>query len=246
MKDAIDTNTSIPYYEQIRSYLLSKIEAGEFKPHTQIPSERNLSEQFGVSRMTVKHAINELVTSGRLYTRVGKGTFVNDTPITQSLDMLTGFSEDMESLGKSTSSRVLVAEHITATAKLASKLQVAINSAVLHLKRVRLADNQPVAIESSYLNPTFCPALLETHDFSHESLYNVLKSEYNLQLRYAEQSIQARLASKSEAALLSIQNGFPLLHIMRITFSAESIPIEYVESVYRGDLYVFRARLTSI
>ncbi len=246
MKNEIDTNTSMPYYEQIRNYLLARIDSGEFQPHTQIPSERNLSEQFGVSRMTVKHAINELVTNGRLYTRVGKGTFVSDIPITQNLDMLTGFSEDMASLGKSTGSRVLVAEDINVSPKLASTLKIPVGGKALHLKRVRLADNQPVAIESSYLNPAYCPGLLVSHDFSHESLYNVLKTEYNLKLSYAEQSIQARLASRSQAELLGIQKGFPLLHIMRITFTPESNPIEYVESAYRGDLYIFRARLTGI
>ncbi len=246
MKPSLDPDTSIPYYEQIRAYLLAKIESGEFRPHTRTPSERVLSEQFGVSRMTVKHAIKELVSSGRLYTRVGKGTFVSDPPITQNLNMLTGFSEDMEALGKSTSSRVLTAAVIAATAKIARELRIPQEAHVVLLRRIRLADNEPVALENSYLNHTLCPGILDTHDFSMESLYAVLKNEYQLILSYGEQSIQARLATKSEADLLSIQKGFPLLDIMRTTFSDEAQPIEYVESIYRGDLYVFRARLTSV
>lgn len=246
MKQVLDQDTSTPYYEQIKAHLLARIDAGEFKPHMQIPSERALSEQFGVSRMTVKHAINELVTNGRLYTRVGKGTFVADTPITQQLDLLTGFSEDMKSLGKTTSSRVLAAEEIAANPKLARALQLAVGAPLIYLRRIRLADEHPVALESSYLNQTYCVDILENHDFSVESLYTVLKKAYRIKLSYAEQSIQARLATKAEAVLLDIQKGFPLLDIMRTTFSDESKPIEYVESAYRGDLYVFRARLTSM
>ncbi|MCI0714623.1 MAG: GntR family transcriptional regulator [Chloroflexi bacterium] len=246
MNHSINPDTSTPYYEQIRVYLLSKIESGDFKPHSQIPSERTLSEQFGVSRMTVKHAIKELVSNGRLYTRVGKGTFVNDTPITQQLETLTGFSEDMEKLGKSTNSRVLQAESFPASTKLAKELQIVPGSTVVFLQRLRIADQQPVALESSYLNAAYCQGILDHHDFSMESLYSVLRNNYYVTFGYAEQKIQARSASASEAELLEIDRGFPLLHITRVTFTKNARPIEYVESAYRGDRYIFRARLINV
>ncbi|MFP4322843.1 MAG: GntR family transcriptional regulator [Anaerolineales bacterium] len=243
---ALNHDISTPFYEQIRDYLLGKIEAGEFLPHTQIPSERLLSEQFGVSRMTVKHAITELVSHGWLYTRVGKGTFVNDTPITQQLNTLTGFSEDMAKLGKPTASRVLRAQMTKADKRLADKLKLSLGQPVAELKRLRLANQQPVAIETSYLNAQFCPTLLEEHDFTNKSLYSVLREDYDLVLSYAEQNINARMANAHEGELLDADEGFPLLHITRVTFLKDDTPIEYVESVYRGDRYIFRARLTSL
>ena len=246
MSSLINPDTSVPYYEQIRAYLLAKIESGEFKPHTQIPSERSLAEQFGVSRMTVKHAIKELISNGRLYTQVGKGTFVSDTPITQQLETLTGFSEDMQQLGKKTISRVLQAELIQATAKLAKELQTTIGTPVIFLKRLRVADDHPVALESSYLNASFCPHVLDKYDFATQSLYTVLRNEYAVKLSYAEQEIKARLATADEGKLLEIHKDFPILHITRITFTENSKPIEYAESAYRGDRYIFRARLVSI
>lgn len=238
---------SRPYYEQIRDYLLTHIESGAFPPHTQIPSERNLSEQFGVSRMTVKHAIQELVFTERLYTRVGKGTFVADTPITQQLNTLTSFTEDMRSLGKTTSSRILRAEMLRANVYISRALNLTPEgSEVVLLRRLRLTDGQPVALESSYLNAATCPALLERHDFTHTSLYHVLRTDYGLRLTSAEQRIRARQASADEAAMLEIEAGFPILHITRTTFLDDDSPVEYVESAYRGDRYVFRARLTNL
>jgi len=242
----LNHDIATPYYEQIRNYLLTKIESNEFPPHTQIPSERTLSEQFGVSRMTVKHAIKELVSNGRLYARVGKGTFVSETPITQQLNALTGFSEDMASLGKPTASRVLRAQMLEANEHIAQKLATAIGTPLAFLKRLRMAGDRPVAIESSYLNAVYCQNILDQNDFSQTSLYNVLRSDYGLQLAYAEQNINARRANASEAELLDVDEGFPLLHITRVTFLENDKPLEYVQSAYRGDRYVFRARLTSL
>jgi GntR family transcriptional regulator len=246
MKNPLNPDTSIPYYEQIRTYLLTRIESGEFAPHTQIPSERSLSEQFGVSRMTVKHAIQELVSDGRLYTRIGKGTFVSDTPITQQLNTLTGFSEDMEKLGKTTSSVVLSAVEQPATELIARQLQITRGAPIIFLRRLRFADEQPVALENSYLNAAYCNGILDKHDFACTSLYAVLRTEYGLKLSYAEQNINARLATPAEIKLMNIEEGFPILHITRVTFNSNSLPIEFADSAYRGDRYIFRARLTSI
>jgi GntR family transcriptional regulator len=247
MTQPLQLDESRPYYEQIRDYLLTNIESGTFPPHTQIPSERSLSDQFGVSRMTVKHAIQELVFSERLYTRVGKGTFVADTPITQQLSTLTSFTEDMKSLGKTTSSKILQADTLRANVNIARALDLTPDgSNVALLKRLRCTEGQPIAIESSYLNVTHCPNILKQHDFTHTSLYHVLRMEYGLRLASAEQRIRARQATKEEAALLEIDVGFPILYITRTTFLDDNTPVEYVESAYRGDRYVFRAKLTNL
>lgn len=235
-----------PYYEQIKEYILYQIKAGVLKPHTQIPSERALSEQFGVSRLTVSKAIKELVVEGKLYTQVGKGTFVSEGPIHQMLDRLTSFSEEMSQRGQIPGSLVLQKEILPASEQVAQWLDVPIGVSVVLLKRARLADAQPVALESSYLLADYCEGILEHHDFSRESLYHVLRTHYRLRLTHAEQEMEARQPTPEEARILQIDPSSPVLHINRVTYIETDRAIEYVESAYRGDRYKFRARLTGL
>ncbi|PJF23142.1 MAG: hypothetical protein CUN56_02455 [Phototrophicales bacterium] len=239
-------SASKPYYEQIKDYILYKINTGELAPHDQVPSERVLSEQFGVSRLTVSKAIKELVMEGRLYTQVGKGTFVSDKPIDQTLDRLTSFSEEMHKRGQSPSSRVLQAAVIPATERVAQRLGIPTNVPVVLLKRVRLADHQPVALETAYLVASYCEGILDHHDFAHDSLYDVLRTHYHLHLMYADQELEARQPTSEEAQFLQIDTNIPILHITRITYIETDQPLEYVESAYRGDRYKFRARLVKV
>lgn len=235
--------SSKPYYEQIKDYILYKIHAGELSAHDRVPSERDLSEQFGVSRATVTKAIKELVLDGRLYTQVGKGTFVSDAPIDQTLDTLTSFSEEMERRGQHASSRVLAAELVPAAEHVARRLQVPVGVSLVMLKRVRLANGQPLALETAYLIADTCEGILDRFDFARDSLYDVLQTHYNLRLVYADQELEARLAHPEESELLHLQPGSPILSMTRVTYQASGKPVEYVESAYHGDRYKFRARL---
>lgn len=242
----LNADSAKPYYEQIKEYLLYKIYSGELGPHDRVPSERNLSEQFGVSRLTAAKAIKELVLEGKLYTQVGKGTFVSDDPIDQALELLTSFSEEMKKRGQRPSSRVLQAGLIPATEAMARRLQVPVGVSLVMLKRVRLANEQPLALETSTLIADLCEGILERHDFAQESLYEVLDVHYRLRLTHAEQEWEARLATDEETEVLQLQPYSPILGITRITFIESDQPIEYVKSAYRGDRYKFRARLMHV
>lgn len=242
----LKAKSSQPYYEQIKEYILYKINTGELTPHDRVPSERGLSEQFGVSRLTAGKAIKELVLEGKLYTQVGKGTFVSDEPINQALDMLTSFSEEMEKRGQRPGSRMLDAKLIEATGKLAQALQIPVGVPLLMLRRVRLANEQPVALEVSHLVASYCPNILERFDFGRESLYHVLRTHYSIRLVHADQELGARLATPEEAQLLKVEVNSPILSMVRVTYIEDQRPIEYVESAYRGDRYKFRARLKHI
>lgn len=239
-------SSSKPFYEQIKDYILYKINTGELAPHDQIPSERVLSEQFGVSRLTVSKAIKELVMEGKLYTQVGKGTFVHNKPIDQTLDMLTSFSEEMNKRGQSPSSRVIQAAILPAAEHIAQGLNIPAGVSVVLLKRVRLADHQPVALETAYLVGSQCEGILDHYNFAYDSLYEVLKSRYNLHLTYADQELEARQPTPEEAQFLQLEANIPILHITRVTYIDGERPIEYVESAYRGDRYKFRARLMKV
>ncbi|GAB4555743.1 MAG: transcriptional regulator NagR [Anaerolineae bacterium] len=239
----LDQSSSKPLYEQIREYILNNINSGIFPPDQRIPSERALSETLGVNRLTVKRAINDLVLSGRLYVRIGKGTYVSPRKIDQQLETLTSFTEEMARRGQRSSSRILDAGFCHATVEDAQMLKIAPGVSLCFLSRLRLADGLPMAIEHTRLVAARCPNLFDGHDFATESLYEVLRIHYHIRLTYADQSIEARKATPEEAALLQIAAADPILHIIRVTYTDDGQPIEYARSSYCGARYTFQAVL---
>jgi len=231
-----------PLYIQLKDSLAADIRAGSYRAHQRLPSERELSERFSVSRMTVRQALLELARDGIIYTRVGKGTFVAESKIDQQLHALTGFTQDVRARNGRPTSRVLETRVIPATPEFAAALCILPNAEVIQLARLRLADGMPLAIETAYLPFHLCPNLL-SHDFSTESLYAVLENEYGLTPLDAEQSIEAALATSRELELLELVGPAAVLRIQRATYSSDHVPVEYVLSTYRGDRYKFRSTL---
>lgn len=242
----LDKNSPQPLYEQIKHYILARIKSGEYAPHARLPSERKLSEHFEVSRLTVSKAVKQLVHEGLLYTQIGKGTYVGTTPIQQQIDTLTSFTEEMQTRGQTTSSRVLSATVKPASSGIAEILNIPVGTEVIELERIRMVAQRPMAIEQSTIIAQRCPNILNQHDFSHESLYAVLRENYNVLLVSAEQAFEAREATQHEARLLSIQTGAPVLAIHRVTYDDMNCACETVKSVYRGDSYKFRVKLNRI
>jgi GntR family transcriptional regulator len=233
----------VPLYQQLQATLRARIESGRYGALKRLPSERDLSHKFGVSRMTVRQALDALTQEGLIYGKVGKGTFISEPKIDQQLAALTGFSEEMQRRGQSSSSRVLKAVVIHATKSVAAALQLDHKARVVNLLRLRLANSTPLAVENAYLPAHLCPDLL-THDFSRESLYDVLRHQYGWRLVRAQQAVCARLANPGELKLLALRSPAPILALERITIVEQGFPIEYVCSAYRGDRYKFSALLT--
>lgn len=231
-----------PLYIQLKDSLVADIRAGHYRAHQRLPSERELSERFQVSRMTARQALLQLARDGAIYTRVGKGTFVAEPKIDQQLRALTGFTADVQARGGRPGSRVLEARVIPAPPEIAAALRLAPEAEVIKLARVRLADGLPLAIETAYLPFALCPNLLQ-HDFATASLYRVLEDEYGLQLVGAEQTIEASLAEPRELELLALIPPAAVLRIQRLTFTGDGVPVEFVQSTYRGDRYKFRSAL---
>ncbi|MEO1166924.1 MAG: GntR family transcriptional regulator [Chloroflexota bacterium] len=242
----LKTDSPKPLYEQIKEYILYHIHTGEWTYNTRIPSERDLAEQFEVSRVTVGKAIKELVQLGHLNVQIGKGTYVSETPMKQQIETLTSFTEEMEIRGQATVSQVLSATVKVAPPDVVEVLDMPMGADIVELKRVRHVGNRPMAIECASVIATLCPKILDKHDFSRESLYAVLREEYNVNLVSAEQTFEARAASEDEAELLGIDVGAPVLAIHRVTYDSMNRACEEVKSVYRGDRYKFRARLKRI
>lgn len=242
----INPQLAKPLYEQIKDYLLTCIDQGTYLPDTRLPSERDLAEQFGVSRLTVKKAMGDLLQSGLVYVQIGKGTYVSRAKTDQSLDSLTSFSEDVSKRRQRPGSRVLEAREIQASPEDARILRVSPGAPLYLLRRVRLADGVPMAIESSRIVAALCPGLLNGRDFARESLYNALRGDYGIRLTYAEQSMEARLAALEEAHLLQVEARAPILGISRVTYTDADQPVEYVLSAYSGTRYKFQAILRRI
>jgi GntR family transcriptional regulator len=239
---AVIRKSPLPLYYQLKEIMREKVRAGEWQQGELIPSERELSESYRLSRMTARQAITELVNEGVLYREQGKGTFVSRHKITQQLMRLTGFTQDIQARGQRPSTKVLSAQMRPVDELGAERLGIEQGQLVFCLQRLRLADAEPLAIEYSQISFRACERLLE-EDLEHNSLYGVLEAKYGLPLMEAEQELEAGLAGSEEARLLNISAGSSVLFTRRTTYSERNQPIEYAQSVYRGDKYTFFTRL---
>ncbi|HET9921590.1 MAG TPA: GntR family transcriptional regulator [Ktedonobacteraceae bacterium] len=239
---AIYRNSPVPRYYQLKEIMREKIRTGEWKPGDLIPSERELGEKYGISRMTARQAITDLVNEGMFYREQGKGTFVSQRKVTQQLMRLTGFTEDIRARGQKPGTKVLSASMLPADEDTAERLRIKPQEPVFRLQRLRLADGEPLAVELSQLHFHGCERLLE-EDLEHNSLYRQLETQYGLPLMEAEQELEAGLAGNEESQLLKVPVGSAVLFIRRITYTDRNQPIEYARSVYRGNKYTFYTQM---
>lgn len=237
-----DRDGPVSLYVQLKRFILDQIENGDLQPSSRLPSERQLSEEFGVSRTTVRRALDDLAREGHIFTRVGRGTFVAERKIDQNLQVLTGFTQDMQERDLKASARILDSGLLQASAELAGALHIQEGAQVVRLKRLRIADGVPLAVESAHLPHHLCPGVLE-HDLETGSLYEVLGNRYGLKLARAKQKIEAVLANEEEAQLLGLVRPSPVLLMERRTYLSSGDVIEYVKSAYRGDRYTFHVQL---
>jgi len=156
-EDSVDL--SVPLHAQLRDALIEQIVSGVWRAGSRIPSERELCKQYNVSRTTARRTLSECVHEGRLYTVVGKGTYVSQRHLEQELRSFTGFSDDLRKRGIVPTSRVLAAENLKAPSSLADKLRLLPQAPVLRLIRVRMASGKPIAIQETYLPEHLCPGL---------------------------------------------------------------------------------------
>jgi len=239
----LNPKSATPLYIQIAEHLQQQIKAGIYQAGYKLPSERELAESLNVSRMTARQAIQQLIQHGVAHSQVGKGTFVATSKVSQELRELTSFSEEMHRRNLSPGSCVVSQKLRSATDEEANALQINTGQPIAVLKRIRLADNHPLALEVAHLNLQYCPNIFDQHDFAHESLYYVLNHVYEIHLVWANQSIAARLPNKEEQLLLQIGQYSPVLSQTRVTFDADDRPIEFVRSVYNGEHYQLRTTL---
>lgn len=229
-------NSPTPLHTQITEALRQQIERAELKAGENFPSERELAERYGVSRMTVRQALRHLRQDGLIYHERGVGAFVSSRKIDVHTRNLNGFSEEMMSLGLAPSSRVLHLKREPAGEKIAADLNVETGAEVFRLERLRLADDEPMAFETTYLPAALLPEL-DLIDLTVNSLYKVLVENYNLPMHHAAESLEAAAANRFAAQQLGIKTGAPVLVVHRVVFTESNQPIESAHTTYRADRY---------
>jgi GntR family transcriptional regulator len=228
-----------PKYYVVKGHLAEMLAL--LGPGQALPPERTLAESFATSRTTIRQALRELTIEGRLVRMQGRGTFAALPKVAQPLQ-LTSYTEDMRRQGLAASSRLLAVGHVNADEELARRLDVRPHARVVRIERLRMAREEPMAIETTHLDASRFPGLAKRLGGS-GSLYALLASEYGVHLAAAEETIETVPAPPKEAELLDTTVGYPMLLLSRHSRDASGRPVEFALSFYRGDRYKFVAQL---
>ena len=229
-------------YARVETVLAGEIVDGDIKVGDQLPTEDSLIARFGVSRITVRRAIQNLVSRGLVEIRRGKGTFVAAPKITQDLTELSGFVEDMHALGRKPTARVLSREIVSADATVATQLALTRGERVVRIRRVRLADGTPLSFDETFL-PLEIGKKVITNNLKVEPIFSLLERKYGVPLIEAEYKLEAVAAEGEVAAALRVKQGSPIFRIERTSYSTGNRPVDYEKLYYRGDLVRFVTRL---
>jgi GntR family transcriptional regulator len=229
-------------YATIEETIATEIAQGDYRPGDQLPTEDALLQRFQVSRITVRRAIQNLAGRGLLEIRRGLGTFVLPPRIEAELTKLTGFVEDMNAAGRKATARVIHQGAVTASARVAERLQLAKGTKVMQIKRVRLAGGIPISFDETYL-PLPLGKQIVGNDLRLHPIFTLLEEEYGVPLVEADYELEAVIANKAVADALQVRVGSPIFQIERTTMTTGDRPVDYEILSYRGDLVRFVTKL---
>jgi DNA-binding GntR family transcriptional regulator len=235
----IDRRSPVPLYYQLSQQLEQAIQSGELKPGDRVDTEVELAARYGLSRPTVRQAIQELVSKGLLVRRRGVGTQVVNAHLRRPVE-LTSLFEDLVRANHHPSTQVLVLENRPAPQVVAAELSIPARSTLLYLERLRLDGGKPLAIMRNWLPQDL--ATLTPEDLESHGLYDMLRRS-GVHIRVANQRIGAAAATSAEARVLKTKTGAPLLTMVRISFDHSGRAIEYAQHSYRADVYQFETTL---
>ncbi len=222
-----------PLYEQVKKALLNFIEDNNLSAGTLLPSERELSEIFGISRLTVRKAIEELATVGIVFKKTGKGTFVAEPKIQQQLLVVTNFTDAISKIGHIPGAKIIEKEMVFGDPKTCQKMGLSDGAKLFHMKRLRFVDDLPISIQSIYLNYELLPGiedLVENH-----SLYSVIQDHYKIKLAKTKAVLESVVADYSCANLLWVKPNSPLFIMSGTVSDSMGRVIELFKCYYRGD-----------
>lgn len=237
----LDRSSPVPLHFQLRSYLLQQIESGALKPGDAIPAERELVSRFGISRITVRQAIGDMMAEGFLYRQHGKGTFVRSHRIEQELSTLTGFVEEMAARGLTPGAKLISAEMVESDRKIAAALQIQPGDQALKILRVRLANGELMALEVTYYPADVGERLLK--EDLEGGLWALLEDKFGIEIDWADETIGCVVPDETIARHLGCKKGTAVLVVERTTYTPDGRPMEWCRGYYRADRYSYRARL---
>lgn len=217
-------------HEQVSNWLIAHIQNGEWQPNQKLPSENELCTQFGVSRITVRHALQALENDGLIYRRQGMGSFVCSPAPAQPLLRLTDFSAEMTAVGLRASSQVLFFGKDFATPAVATCLQVETHTPLIRLDRLRLGNEEPVAIDETWL-PLMYGQFLDEKTLAEKTLFEILEGSYQIRMERGRYLIEAVAATEMQAQHLNVALHSPLLKIRRVIFTINDKPV-FVQKRY--------------
>jgi GntR family transcriptional regulator len=237
MDISLNKNGHIPLYFQIQEFFRNKIENNEIKPGTQLPTERELSDELDISRVTIRKAMRGLIAEGLCEKKIGKGIFVSNEKIPINVHKLEGTTKILKASTDRIETVVNEKKIIEAGDKLADLLDLKASDNILFLKRIRYIDDIPVILEYTHLPMKLFPDL-DNYNFN-QSLYKILIENYNTHPNKSRGCFNIVMAKEEDAELLNLQLNTPLLVKKATIFSKKGIPIEYTKSVYRADQFNF-------
>lgn len=242
MTDVPSLQPGRPRHEQLSDWLRERLTSGDYAAHDQLPSEHELGELFGVSRITVRRALATLENEELIYRRQGLGSFAAPPTLPQGLVRLTDFAQDMERAGLSATSRVLRYEPETAPPAAADALGVGPGATLVRLDRLRIGDGAPIALDRTWLPPFYAQFIQET-DLETDTIYRVLERDYDIPVVRARYRIEATVAGAEEAGPLEVPEGAPLLLLERVSYTAAEKAVYYQRRFYRADRVAFDLEL---
>jgi GntR family transcriptional regulator len=232
----LDKRSPIPLYYQLAETLREQIAAGRLAPGDQLPAERELAEQHGISRMTVRQALQQLIREEVLEAKQGLGTYIAQPKLTYDPLHMLGFTDEMIRRGADVSSRVIEQAEIDAPRSVARRLALGADERVVRIMRLRLSSQVPMLLETVYVPSGRFPGL-DRAELSQTSLYHLMRERYGVQPAGATHSFEAALATDYETALFGIAGGAPMIVMQGVTFDQDGVPVEDFKAVYRGDRF---------
>lgn len=231
-----------PRHEQVSTWLRTRIADGTYEADEQLPSEHTLCDQFDVSRVTVRRALQTLESEGLIYRKQGLGSFVQDQRMRSGLVRLTDFAEDMAQAGIAAASHIDFHEEVSVPNAVATKLHMEPGTPVRRLDRTRLGDGTPVAYDRTWL-PLEYATLLDAYDLTDQTIYHILETEHDVVVRRGRYRIEAVNAPEHVAAALNVSTAQAVLLISRLSLDGDDAPIYYQQRYYRTDRVSYELEL---
>jgi GntR family transcriptional regulator len=237
----LDKNSRIPLYSQLMDILIHEIQ-NNMKEGDKLPSERELCKKYNVSRTCVRQAFKELELGGYIVIKHGKGAFVASNRFNQNLQSFYSFTEEMKKLGKDPSSKVVKFEIMIANKEIAKKMNLDSEELVYKFTRLRLADNEKMMLETTYVPYNLFPGITKD-ELNKTPLYEIFRKRFNTVVEYAVEEFTPVLTNEEEAEKLDIEVGSPSLKICRYAYNRDDRLIEYTISIARGDKFKYTIKL---